>query len=351
MDCSSLDVWHYLKTAQKPVVMYGTGNGAEKLLSIFHHYGIVVSDIFVSDAFYRAQSFCGFNVLTYSDICQKYNDCIVVLSFAVFRPDMRETLREIGSRYELLIPEVPVFGSDYFCMERFQEYEADIKTVYGILADETSRSVFENILNYRLSGKPVFLVKAESPKEEVFSSIIHLGEKEYYLDLGAFDGDTIRAFLERTHSRFAAIYALEPDEKSFRRLRTYTDSLHMENIFLYELASWSGRGTMQFNGGGSRSSSLLTGNKTVQTTDIDSLLDGKPVTFCKMDVEGAEKETITGMKAVIRTQRPRLDIAAYHRTPDLFELPLLLLDINPDYSVFLRHHPYFPAWDTNYYCI
>ena len=51
----------------------------------------------------------------------------------------------------------------------------------------------------------------------------------------------------------------------------------------------------------------------------------------------------------IRAQKPVMEIAAYHKNEDLFAIPLQILAICPDYKVYLRHHPYIPAWETNYY--
>ena len=61
-------LWEYLKTIKKPIVLYGTGNGAEKILHRLAAENITVSDIFVSDEFYRGQNFCGFTVRKYSDL-------------------------------------------------------------------------------------------------------------------------------------------------------------------------------------------------------------------------------------------------------------------------------------------
>ena len=58
-----------------------------------------------------------------------------------------------------------------------------------------------------------------------------------------------------------------------------------------------------------------------------------------------------GAEQTIRRCRPKLNIAAYHRSEDFFELPLRIHELNPDYRLYLRHHPYVPAWDTNLYAI
>ena len=34
------ELWQYLKTAKKPIVLYGMGNGAEKILDTLEKFGI-----------------------------------------------------------------------------------------------------------------------------------------------------------------------------------------------------------------------------------------------------------------------------------------------------------------------
>ena len=84
---------------------------------------------------------------------------------------------------------------------------------------------------------------------------------------------------------------------------------------------------------------------------LDSVLGGAPCTYLKMDVEGAEREAIAGAAQTIRQYRPKLNLAAYHKSEDFFQLPLLIHALCPDYQLYLRHHPYVPAWDTNLYAV
>lgn len=342
------DVWHRLQKTSLPIVMYGTGNGADKLLDAFAQYGIPVSDIFVSDKFYRGQEFRGYTVLRYEDIQKKYSDCIIVLAFAIFRPDMLQIISSIRQNYEVLAPEMPVFGNNWFTGEYMAEHEQQIARVRNILADEKSKDVYDNLIQYRLTGELTYLDQATTPREEVFEDILHLGPEEIYVDLGAYRGDTIEEFLTLTGGQYRKIIALEPDEKNFRKLQKATEG--MENVELYPLASWSEQKVLHFDGGGGRNSSLNTGNQIAHTTDLDSLLHGDTATYVKMDVEGADKETLQGMKNTLKQYQPKLAVSAYHRTEDLFLIPDLILSENSDYEIFLRHHPYIPAWETNFYC-
>lgn len=345
------DVWTRLSSESKPIVMYGTGNGADKILDVLYSRGINVSDIFVSDAFFRGQSFRGFDVIRYSDVVSKYDDCIILLAFAIFRDDMMNFVKEIQQRYEVLAPEFPVFGTDYFTNESVLLYHDQICQMHEMLADDTSLYVFEDLLDYRISGKLSYLMHSETPREEVFENIIRLSSYEDYVDLGAYDGDTIREFLEMTGGRYNSIIALEPDEKNFKKLQRTAESLSLKNTEIYNLASWSEQRVMSFDGGGGRNSSLNTGSRIAHASDVDSVLKGRRSTYIKMDVEGAEEETLRGLQKTLRQYKPKLAVSAYHHTGDLFTLPETILSINPDYKVFLRHHPYIPAWETNLYCV
>ena len=62
-------------------------------------------------------------------------------------------------------------------------------------------------------------------------------------------------------------------------------------------------------------------------------------------------QAIAGAAQTIRQHRPKLNIAAYHKNEDFFQLPLLVHTLCPDYRLYLRHHPYVPAWDTNLYAV
>ena len=39
------DVWNYLADSKKPIVIYGMGNGAEKIISILKEYDTDINDI------------------------------------------------------------------------------------------------------------------------------------------------------------------------------------------------------------------------------------------------------------------------------------------------------------------
>jgi hypothetical protein len=64
------------------------------------------------------------------------------------------------------------------------------------------------------------------------------------------------------------------------------------------------------------------------------------VNLIKLDVEGAEIETLKGMEQLIRSQRPNLLVSAYHTPGHLHELAELIESWQLGYSFHLRMHEY-----------
>lgn len=348
------DLWQYLSRTDKKIVMYGMGNGADKILAVCEGYGIEICDFFASDGFVRGHSFHGKRVLSFSEAVEKYgsDNMIVLLSFASSLPDVIENFRRIASICELYAPDVPVCGDQLFCMDLVKENADSIRKVYQLLADDESKRIYENVIYYKLTGDIRFLFDAESSKDEVYKTLLDAKEIKRYADLGAYNGDTIRELLTYAPS-LEAVTAFEPDRRSFRKLSEYCDTVTDFNIDRIHAAAWHCSATLVFGDEGNRNSGLFAKGKSVDVAalSLDGVLDGKSVDYIKYDVEGCEREAIIGSTATILEHRPKLLVSVYHRSEDIFALPLQILELRPDYKLYLRRYPYVPAWDLNLICI
>ncbi len=354
----TIDVWTRLSETEKPIIMYGMGDGAEKILAVMDKYGIKPADFMASDEFVRGHSFKGYRVKKLSEIEELYKDFIVVVCFGSALPEVMEHIMDIAGKHETVAPDVPVIGEGLFDGDFISDHEFEIMKLKNILADEESKKCLDLLMKYKISGDIGVLRSSESPKEEMLE-MLNIGSGETYVDLGAYDGDTIEEFLKLTNKRFNRIYALEPDRRSFSKLRRRLYYISGALLTAKNAAAWSSNTQLMFWNKSGRSSSF-TANISEQTkgkgyeteaVTVDSLLDGKPATLIKYDVEGAEKEALLGSAETIRNYKPRLIVSVYHRIEDMIELPLLVNELNPDYRIYMRHHPYIPAWDTNIYCI
>jgi FkbM family methyltransferase len=75
------------------------------------------------------------------------------------------------------------------------------------------------------------------------------------------------------------------------------------------------------------------------TESIDALIAEERILradFIKFDVEGAELDALRGAVDTIRTCRPRLAIACYHRPDDLVEIPALIDSFGVAYRWYLQ---------------
>lgn len=64
----------------------------------------------------------------------------------------------------------------------------------------------------------------------------------------------------------------------------------------------------------------------------------RKVSFVKMDIEGSELNALRGMAETISRYRPALAICIYHKFEDLWEIPLFIHQLVPQYQLYIRNY-------------
>ncbi|MCU1234543.1 MAG: hypothetical protein JWP63_2510, partial [Candidatus Solibacter sp.] len=180
-----------------------------------------------------------------------------------------------------------------------------------------------------------------------------LTEREVFIDCGGYDGDTVRAFLKVSASRFERIVAFEPDPISYDKLVASVAALPREiagRIETHRKATGSANGTVRFAALGTRESAIGVGDSEVECVTLDRALSDAVPTHVKMDIEGAEMEALEGARNTIARHSPVLAICTYHLQNDLWRIPALIHSINPEYKFYLRPH-LLEGWDVVCYAI
>lgn len=351
-------IWDVLQRETRPIALYGMGDGAEKILRVCGERGIEIAGIFASDEFVRGHSFAGYPVKKRSQLEQELGDFVAVIAFASSRPEVLTLFDDLDRTHTTYAPDVPVADGALFDLAFVQAHCEQLEQAYDLLADDRSRAVFAATVNFKLSGKLHWLRDYTDSRENAFQTYLKPHEQEHFVDLGAYNGDTIRELLEYTDGKYASITALEPDKKTFKKLKKYVEQAELEHIRILNAGAWSEPGEMLFGGKAGRNSALtpvmhaVSHDKhtvSVPVESVDHVLDGAPCTLLKLDVEGAEYQALVGARDTIQEYRPRIALSAYHRSEDLYELPLLLHDMCPEVYIGMLHHPYVPAWETNFY--
>ena len=354
-------LWERLLNESLPIYLYGMGDGAEKIYGVLEHYGIPLKGIFASDEYVRGHSFLGYRVQKLSEVeANEPNGFVILLAFAAFKEDLTEKIQEIGKRHILYAPDTPVAGEILFTRDFLQCNLESFRMVYGFLADDQSRKVLRNVVAFKLTGDISYLFACETSEKEVTESLISLKQRKGTLvDLGGYDGDTLRQWIQETNGQFSHILTMEPDAKNFKKMVRKMEGWDLSRVTLLNAAAHSQKDTLTFAVRGGRNSALLgagglKAKKTLQVSAecVDDQTKDQLVSLIKMDVEGNEAEALKGAEKTIVRCHPALMISAYHRSEDLFALPLQIQNISGgQYDMYLRHHPYIPAWETNYYCV
>ncbi len=337
--------WEKIKESSLPVVVYGMGNGADKVLDEFIRLDIPVKGVTASDDFVRGQNFRGFTVKKLSEFDGEF---IIAVAFASCITEVVNHIYSLCEKHRVIVPCVPVFGDEIFNREFIEKNENKIKASYDLFEEE-SKEIFAGCVNFIYGGELETLRGITTNKDEVFENILCLGENESYLDLGAYRGDTVEEFLQHCGGKYGSITALEPDRRTFKKLCAYLENVPKSNA--YQKAIYSESKTLIFSSKAGRQSTISSNGEEIEAVSVDELCGNKAVTYIKMDVEGAEIEAVEGAKKTLKNQKPKLNIALYHRSRDIFEIPLKIAKINPEYKFYIRRHPYIPCWDMNLYCI
>lgn len=349
-----MDLWQTLAATDKHIVMYGMGNGADKILAVCQRYGIEVEDFFASDGFVRGQIFHGKRVISFADVLAKYgaDNTVVLVSFASSLPDVMDAIARVAATCETYIPDVPVKGDTLFCEAYEREHRAALDAACELLADERSRDVFRGVVEFRRTGRLDVLRATEDNRAQVMRELLHLEDVRIAIDVGAYDGDTARE-LTGLCPHIETIVALEPDRRNYRKLCAYAES--DARIRPVNVAAWSERTVLVFDDSGNRNAGVDADGTARRTVEVEAVaLDdlvpaGERVDYIKYDVEGSEKQALEGSARIIREHKPDLLVSLYHRTEDLHELILQLHALCPEYRLYVRRYPYIPAWDLNLY--
>lgn len=161
---------------------------------------------------------------------------------------------------------------------------------------------------------------------------------EIYVDIGAYDGDTIKDFCN-TNPNYQRIMAFEPNYELANGIRNL--ALPRTEVYAHGVGE-SGEKTdfYKLPNGQLMKATIKLGYPVIslQEKTLDSIVGDGNVTLIKADIEGSELVMLKGASETIRCNRPRLAIAVYHNPYDIVQLPTYILSLVPDYKLYLRHH-------------
>lgn len=334
----------------KGILVFGAGNNGRRIAGILRSQAYPLLG-FIDEVVENQGKVIG-NLPVYSpdEAAQRHGSEILII-VSIFNPShsflkTREKLDAYDWRslsiFHLCLLHPDEFLPFYFAgasdamLSNQRSYEA----LYHSLTDDYSRKELVAHLHFRLFGDFDALL------EPIGLNFAHLQDKlagnVAFVDGGAFDGDSIQAFLNLVHDRFSRIVAYEPDSRNFKKLSAFCQSLPPSTRDRIEIANkgvWAEGGMLGFNETSTPGSSLHpdSANK-VQVVALDEDLQLESSAFVKLDVEGAEMEALHGAKNLIQRGEAIFCVAVYHKPNDLWEIPQLISQYNRNYRFGLRSH-------------
>jgi FkbM family methyltransferase len=341
----------FKKLSNKHIVLYGAGAFGSENCELFRKYGII-PEMFLDKNAREGDKKMGIPVLRPDDksLPESFRrNCLVYISIVVpqkimttIKKDLAdwgysncEEVQKITARkvkFDGINEENP--NDEYFKNNKEKIYRA-----LELMNDDESRTTYISCVRAHILRNYSCCHETDFTVQYFDAGVPYSKEFSHFVDCGAYTGDSLETALK--FSDIELYVGFEPITSNFSALSKTADKLrtHVKNAFLFPCGVAAETGSARFSI--SASSSAITDRDegvTLPLIRLDDAIKNIPVTFLKMDIEGAEPDALKGARNLITTQKPDLAISVYHSVNHFWDIPNLIFDFNPDYKFYLRTH-------------
>lgn len=333
-----------LKKETLPLVLWGCGDVADAVAVYLEKCGIKI-DCVLLDGVQEPMEFHGYPVLNREKLAERLPEFHVILGHSNYE------------KGEVLKREMPQVKKVFYAFSiHYEQYE---KVPYEAISGEAERfcrlcerledkESVENLfayLNTKMTGDVSYILDVfKNPMSFYHNDIFQMAEDEVFLDIGAYNGDTIRLFLEETGENYRKIIALEPDDKSFLELNEYLAKARVRNAVTSKNGAWNRQEDLLFKTGNEQISSVETGKHILKTSEtvtiyadrLDAIYAEEEISFIKINYYEGVLEAIEGCEGILRRRHPKLAIDVGFDIYNVLKLTEYLYSIEEGYKFYLR---------------
>lgn len=326
------------------VFLFGNGVYAYVVGRYLQARGIAVQGCVV-DRQYWNSGFAKYKNITVEDFQQDYVNWPIVSGLADCQAaQSRVSQFSRGPFFCIDVPDFLNIPNDFFDQSYVEANITALQEAHLALSDELSHDTFVAFINAKFAGDPDILRSVVRRDHLYFPST---AEDQYrdqtLLDVGGFDGDSIRDFMQASGEGRREILSLEPFPDNFKRLCALAQTYASARILCLPLGAWDRETALQLQAEPGLIDSKVADTGTVQidVAPIDTIVKRHGIfpDLIKMDINGAELRALRGAENTVRKQRPRLAIKI-HTKEHLHQIPLFLKYLDPDVRLYLRLRNY-----------
>jgi len=321
------------------VVFYGCGAILDSIVNTWNKYIDRPIDFCCdSNSEKWGSVFSGIRCVSPDELSLFKDKCVVFVTIGEFLPVYRQ-LQSKGFISVHILYKYDLETGSYLANEVLENVSSKLYEVYLALSDDVSRDVFVKITNRVLLSQtpPEAMVSICSPDQYFPKDIIKLGASESFVDVGAFVGDTFLDFVKRCNA-FETYHGFELDAVNYGHLLACVNATKYTNcVKMYNVGALDHECDVAYSIGLSQST-IGSGVGKGHCLPLDNVLRNEYVSMIKMDIEGSELQALQGASQIIKMQKPKLAICVYHKFSHLWEIPLYIKSLVPEYKIYLRHH-------------
>lgn len=330
-----------------PFVLFGAGSLGRQILARLRQIGVEPAAFADNNPALWGREVDGLHVLSAMDAVREFGRDTPFFVTIYNSRAPRQQLRKMGIRTvpsPVLAMRFPDALLPLGCIDRPSRLiakSAMVRDGLSAWSDDMSCREYVDQIRYRLTFEEV---PPGLPSGDIYfpNDLVVPAANEFFVDCGAYDGDSIREFLRRRDSQFGQIVALEPDPANCAKLHASLadcPSSVRDRIDVIPAAVGAWAGTAWFDASGTAGSAVTpNGGVEVEVVALDDVFCDRSASYIKMDVEGHESMALDGARQVIGRDDPVLAICLYHRSSDLWKIPLQIRAINDRYRFFLRRY-------------
>ncbi|WP_238916545.1 FkbM family methyltransferase [Clostridium sp. YIM B02555] len=320
------------------LILFGASSAGKETIKKLKEKGIEIKAFCDNDKNKHGTIFQEIKVISIDELSGLDKETNIMIT-SMFFSDINKQLKELGFK-NIMSRNIVTEARNFYDRSIILRDKEKIEELYKCLFDKKSKYVVDNIIQHRLTNDFEYIDNIYEGNQYFTEEIIKLGEDEIFIDAGAANGDTIEKFLSVSGNKFKKIYAFEPFKDSAKNLSDFVNEKGISDKVIIENAAVYGKtGLMSFSGTGNWTSHIDSeGAEKINTKKIDEYFKDIPVSFIKMDIEGSEISALYGAEETIKKNKPKLAICIYHQADDLWNIPLILAKMVPEYKIYIRHH-------------